>query len=122
MSYEQSPDAIDHIDPNLIRLPDNLDAVTLKKLESKAQEYADRVTRYDAEGADKKSTKYIDSMYKMLIMQSLLRDKSVKIEDIRDQVMSDLGEVNEYRLDSAFNVIQDYVLSGGANTHGGTGL
>lgn len=122
MNYEQALDTAELADKEVLVLPDDIDNERKKKLEAKVEEYKTRLQRYSAEGADVQSAKYQDAIVKMVLLGKLLDGGKISKREVYDQVLGDLGYVNQHRLDMAFEVIQDYISSGGVNTQGGTGF
>ncbi|MBU2638976.1 MAG: hypothetical protein KJ955_08440 [Nanoarchaeota archaeon] len=98
-------------------------------LERKLGEYRQRMQEATAsadfqspEQAGKRKIKYMDSLYKSLLLETLLTDGRVDVEAAREQLGKVEGKVDEYYFTTAVTVIADYCATGGSNCWGGTGI
>jgi len=99
----------------IIELPE--DETRKRQLEEKLQEYYSRIHLYIAPESQ------MDAICKAAVLERLLRNGSVDIAALRQELEKKFG--TGFQLLSFINaclVIQDYCLTGGKNTRGGTGL
>ncbi len=104
MPNEESP---------VIFFPDN--AERRNQLQEKLKEYENRAKHY-------RSQIHVDSVYKIEVLNCLLKDGQVKTWDLARDMAKKYPDFDVEVFNKACAVIEDYCKTGGKNTHGGTGL
>ena len=87
----------------------------LGRLAKKLEEYESRLEK----ATDSKH--YIDSLYKTAICRALIDGGYASKQEVKNKLEREYGPVDQ-TFDNAWNVILDYVTTGGRVNRGGTGL
>lgn len=92
------------------------------RLERKLAEYRQRMQNASSLPEPKRTTKRTDSLYKSLLLETVLTDGSADVQAVKAQIVKAEGKVDEYCFKTAVDVIADYCVSGGLHNYGGTGI
>jgi hypothetical protein len=81
-----------------------------KQLQIKYQEYCARLARNPNE---------LSTKYKKIILKELIQKGEVKSYEIFNKILREVGSIKENVFVNAWEVIEDYCLTGGQNTDKG---
>ena len=91
--------------PSIIRIDGQED-----RLKAKLEEYKKRKDEFRAPELQ------WDVVYKMAVTEELLEHGEVDMYDLRSKLLKKYGDIDDKFFRNAFDVIRDYVTTGGSNT------
>lgn len=99
----------------VIVLPE--DEARREQLRQKLEEYRTRIEPHKAPEMQ------MDTICKIAVLERLLRDSQVNTWDLSREMVEIYGPgLDAHTFNVACGVVADYIKTGGANLHGGTGL
>lgn len=97
--------------------------IVLPTNKARRQQLLGKLEEYRGRMSDWHPELKMDTIYKIVVLETLLRDGQVYVEDLEFKMTNRYGAgFDSHAFDNACGVIRDYCETGGQNAFGGTGF